>query len=217
MFIPAKSVDVEHLSQAYSAGSHTSVRRVSELAPGMTGRWLVATQGSTHEWNLDTLTYMRIPGPDSLSGPFTLDLERIRITRVSRWPCVGSTTLLFYDDPMRPFDLEHWRQSSRIDSMTELPTTTDTWAAAGCGGRMKYPEKPRGVSSEPAPRDIVRPATSLPVSAAAALSQIVEKQCNYQHFSGRACLEDWVGHCSRDHALVVAHHCDPKETTVQRI
>lgn len=44
---------------------------VVELADGMRGRWVVASQGSTHVWDLDTLTYTRRPGPASPSGRST--------------------------------------------------------------------------------------------------------------------------------------------------
>jgi hypothetical protein len=90
----------------------------------MGGRWLVATQGSCHEWDLDAMTYMRIPGPGSLSGPFALDRQPMAITRVQRWPRVGSASLVWYDDPADPDRLEHWRQSSRIVSITEILSLT---------------------------------------------------------------------------------------------
>ncbi|ULN47859.1 hypothetical protein MI170_00245 [Mycolicibacterium goodii] len=100
---------------------------VDELLPGMTGVWLVVSQGSRHEWDLDAMTYMRIAGQDSESGRFALDGQRMPITRVGRWPRVGSTSLVFYDDPARPLEYEQFRQSSRVESITRITPT----AAAG--------------------------------------------------------------------------------------
>lgn len=98
--------------------------RVQELIPGMGGRWLVVTQGSSHVWDLDAKTYTRIPGPASVSGSFAFDLQSVAISRVERWPRVGSTSLVFYDDPAHPDDVEQWRQSSQIVSITQIPAGT---------------------------------------------------------------------------------------------
>jgi len=96
---------------------------VDELDPGMGGLWLVVTQGSRHEWDLDAMTYMRVAGPDSLSGTCALDGRRLPVTRVERWPQVGSTSLVFFDDPTRPLEYEHFRRSSRIESITLISDT----------------------------------------------------------------------------------------------
>ena len=93
---------------------------VEKLTPDMGGRWLVTTQGSTHLWDLDTMTYTRKPGRNSLSGSFSHDQEPMRLTRVDRWPAVGSTSFLRYDDPAAPMDLEHWRLSSTIVSIVRV-------------------------------------------------------------------------------------------------
>lgn len=90
----------------------------------MGGRWLVVTQGSSHVWDLDAKTYTRIPGPASVSGSFAFDLQSVAISRVERWPRVGSTSLVFYDDPAHPDDVEQWRQSSQIVSITQIPAGT---------------------------------------------------------------------------------------------
>lgn len=50
--------------------------KVDELADGMRGRWVVASQGSTHLWDLDALTYTRRPGPTSPSGRSTTMASR---------------------------------------------------------------------------------------------------------------------------------------------
>jgi hypothetical protein len=67
------------------------------------------------------MTYRRIPGPDSRSGPFAYDFQPMGITRVQCWPRVGATSLVFYDNPTDPHRFEQWRQSSRIVSITEIP------------------------------------------------------------------------------------------------
>ncbi|QNJ96471.1 hypothetical protein HZU40_11790 [Mycolicibacterium fluoranthenivorans] len=104
---------------------------VDELHASMGGVWLVVTQSSHHEWDLDAMTYQRVPGPTSLSGPFPMDSQRMPITRVARWPRVGSTSLVFYDDPHRPSDYEHFRQSSRIESISRISPTGTGCAAPG--------------------------------------------------------------------------------------
>lgn len=109
---------------------------VDELLPGMTGVWRVVSQGSRHEWDLDAMTYMRIAGQESISGRFAMDGQRMRITRVGRWPRVGSTSLVFYDDPMRPLDYEQFRQSSRIESITQIAPTAPAGPPPGSTGYL---------------------------------------------------------------------------------
>lgn len=106
-----------------------SRRDVDALAPQMNGSWLVTTQGSDHIWNLDHMTYTRLPRSRSRSGAFAFDRQAMAITRVERWPRVGSTSLLWYDDPTNPDDTGHWRQSSRIVSITEIYSET-TWMSS---------------------------------------------------------------------------------------
>lgn len=96
------------------------IRHIDRLTPGTSGRWLVTTQGSHHEWDLDVMTYMRIPGPASQSGPFAHDGQRMKITRVGDWPRIGATSLVYLEDPADPLRRELWRQSSRISAITEL-------------------------------------------------------------------------------------------------
>lgn len=97
------------------------LRQVEQLVPGMKDRWLVASQSSFHLWDLDAMTYARIPGPASQSGSFGLDLRVLPITRVDCWPQVGSSSLVWFDDPTDPGRIEQWRRSSRIVSITEVP------------------------------------------------------------------------------------------------
>jgi hypothetical protein len=110
-----------------------------ELTPGMGGRWLVTTLGSSHEWDLDAMTYMRMPSPVSRSGPFPMDGQPMPITRIGRWPRIGSTSLIWYDDPAEPSRHEHWRQSSTILSIAPLPDVQD-----------KAPDPSGGGCSDPA-------------------------------------------------------------------
>ncbi|TQJ49279.1 hypothetical protein FBY26_0957 [Phycicoccus sp. SLBN-51] len=86
----------------------------------MGGRWEVRTRSSTHIWDLDAMTYIRVPGPDSTAMPY--DEREVPFTRVEAWPAVGRRTLLFFDDPY-DFTTEHWRICSRIRSITRLPST----------------------------------------------------------------------------------------------
>jgi hypothetical protein len=97
-----------------------SQRHVDRVSPGMAGRWLVVTQNSRHEWDLDAMTYTRLPGRSSLSGSFVMDSRAMPISRVDLWPQVGSTSLVWFDDPVDPAGTEHWRRSSRIISITEM-------------------------------------------------------------------------------------------------
>lgn len=84
---------------------------VERLAPGMTGRWRVLTRRAEHIWDLDKMTYTRLPG--AASSPFAHDEVTASILSVERWPQVGSTSLVFFDDPNDPL-IEQWRISSTI-------------------------------------------------------------------------------------------------------
>lgn len=95
-----------------------------ELKPSDHGRWLITTQNSTHIWDLDRWTYTRLPGPNA-SGRFDYDGVAARISRVARWPKVGDFSMIFYDDPEQPLDMEQWRKSSRIVSIEPMEEETD--------------------------------------------------------------------------------------------
>ena len=71
------------------------------------------------------MTYVRRPGPESLSGAFDYDGDTVGLTRVYRWPKVGATSLLWFDDPDRPLEVERWRQSSRIVSIVAMVASGD--------------------------------------------------------------------------------------------
>ncbi|MGZ6771752.1 MAG: hypothetical protein ACXVGA_04385 [Mycobacteriaceae bacterium] len=97
----------------------TADQEVHRLGPHLGGRWLVTTQGSEHIWDLDLMTYLRLPGEGR--GQFDQDRQVVAIGRVAVWPEVGSCSLLFYDDPDRPHTHEQWRKSSRIRRIRRLP------------------------------------------------------------------------------------------------
>ena len=101
-----------------NCGDTASAEQVEVLQPEMGGRWEVQTRSSTHIWDLDHMTYTRLPGTDSAAMPF--DGQEVPLSRVDAWPAVGHRTLLFFDDPQNPLR-EHWRICSRIRSITRLP------------------------------------------------------------------------------------------------
>lgn len=96
-------------------------RDVTELRPGMTGRWLVRTRNSEHVWDLDEMAYTRRPG--TTSSQMAYDGVPVLISRVQRWPCVGSESVVWFDDPLDPL-LEQYRISSTIASITRLEDST---------------------------------------------------------------------------------------------
>ena len=97
---------------------------MARLTPQTRGSWLVVTQGSCHLWDLDSMVYTRVPRENSRSASFAFDRSPMAITRVERWPQVGSTSFVWYDDPADPEHREHWRQSSQIISIVEVTSTT---------------------------------------------------------------------------------------------
>lgn len=101
------------------SGKGTTEQSVLELGPGDHGRWLITTKSSRHMWDLDAGTYQRLPGDD---GPaFDWDGRVVRITKVDRWPAVGGKSLIWFDDPEMPDELEQWRRSATIVSIERLP------------------------------------------------------------------------------------------------
>lgn len=90
---------------------------VDALQPGMRGRWLISTVRSRHVWDLDAGTYQRMPGEGGKT--FDFDGRPVVIGRVGRWPEVGRSFLIFFDDPDRPW-MEQWRLSSPVQSIRRL-------------------------------------------------------------------------------------------------
>ncbi len=68
--------------------------------------------------DLDAGTYRRLPGPGR--GSFDYDGELLTLTRIERWPTVGETFFIWFDDPSVPDLLEHWRQSGRVRTIERL-------------------------------------------------------------------------------------------------
>jgi hypothetical protein len=91
---------------------------VDHLGPDSTGRWLVRSRGSEHLFDLDAGTYRRTPGPGR--GRFPNDGHTVRLASVERWPRVGGTFLIWIDDREHPDVLEHWHQSSVVQSITRF-------------------------------------------------------------------------------------------------
>ncbi|MFS3128098.1 hypothetical protein ACLM5J_06810 [Nocardioides sp. Bht2] len=90
---------------------------VTQLKPGMRGVWLVETQGSSHIWDLDNMTYTRRPGPSSHAGGMRFDGNAMPITRVEAWPKVGESFFVWFDDPDEPQLVEHYRISSTVSGI----------------------------------------------------------------------------------------------------
>lgn len=91
---------------------------VTELRPGMGGRWEVTARTSRHVWDLDAMRYTRLPGPTATAMMY--DGIEVAIGRVAVWPVVGQQSLLFYDDPNDPLQEQH-RICSTIESITASP------------------------------------------------------------------------------------------------
>jgi hypothetical protein len=92
---------------------------VEAIDANSTGRYLVATQSSQHIWDLDEMTYQHLSAKRG-SGP-SQAAEVLPITIVERWPAVGCTSLLWFDELVETIlPIEHWRQSSTIISIEQL-------------------------------------------------------------------------------------------------
>lgn len=88
------------------------------LTPGHDGRWLITTITSRHIWDLDRMTYQRLPG--STGTPMSNDDQEVAITRVAQWPAVGNQSLLFYDSPEAPSLFEEFRLSAIINRIQRI-------------------------------------------------------------------------------------------------
>lgn len=88
------------------------------------GTWLVRTQGSEHVWDIqpDRVMYRRIPGKGRQSFP--ADEHFVRLTCIQRWPTIGDTFFVWFDDPQYPSLMDQWRRSSTIVSIESLDTGT---------------------------------------------------------------------------------------------
>ncbi len=94
---------------------------VDALTPESVGDWMVLTKGSTHIWEVgadDAIHWTRFPG--RTAAWFDDDVTRVRLTRVDRWPQVGKSSLLWFDDVNHPVFVEQWRRSSTILSIQRV-------------------------------------------------------------------------------------------------
>lgn len=90
--------------------------QVQELTSGCTGRWLVATRGSEHVFDLDAGTYRRTPR--SGRGAFPYDGKTVVLNKIEVWPRVGCAFLIWFDDVDFPALLERWHRSSTVTAIT---------------------------------------------------------------------------------------------------
>ena len=118
-------------TDATASSTDDPAEALEALDEGCVGRWLVTTQGSTHVWDIrpDRVLYRRNPGAESAA--FVADGDEVELTRIDRWPAVGATSLIWFDDPVAPELVEQWRQSSTVASITRLPDSTDSTGSTG--------------------------------------------------------------------------------------
>jgi hypothetical protein len=95
----------------------TESETVTELTDASTGKWLIETQGSTHLWDLDEMTWVRTQR-DGLN-PMDYDGKTLPIIHVKRMPKVGDTFFVWTSDHAQAFYGE-WHQSSTIKSITKV-------------------------------------------------------------------------------------------------
>lgn len=95
---------------------------VTELNSTMTGRWLVTTGGSQHVWDLDTLTYTRIPGEGR--GNSRYDNVPQRIWDVKAWPKLGCSFYVELDVSFRQIE---WRLSTAVRRIERMADEGDPY------------------------------------------------------------------------------------------
>ncbi len=91
---------------------------VRHLAPGMSGRWLVSTVTSDHDWDLDNHRYTRHPrrgAPVMRHDNLPQALEAVHI-----WPLVGFVSILSITDPQR-LGRTHRVRTAQIVCIFPLP------------------------------------------------------------------------------------------------
>lgn len=103
----------------------TTGEQADEFTPQSTGRWLITTQGTLHIWDLDQMTYVRMPSAAAKPGSMGHDKRPVPLTRVVRWPRVGECSCIWYDDPDSKF-WERWRVSSEVQKIERLADTQAT-------------------------------------------------------------------------------------------
>lgn len=101
----------------------TTGEQADELTPQSTGRWLITTEHSLHIWDLDEMTYTRLPKlPEA--QPHAHDETVVNIYRVVRWPKVGARPYLWFDDPEHPKNLRDWRINTTVLKIERLVDTS---------------------------------------------------------------------------------------------
>lgn len=100
----------------------TTGETVAYLTPSMHGRWLTTTAESRHVWTIESgvVVWTRLPAE---GRQVVADEPPVRVTRVVDWPLVGQPFFIFFADPVRPHEYEHWCRSSavtRIDGLLPL-------------------------------------------------------------------------------------------------
>ncbi|TLP98616.1 hypothetical protein FEF26_04255 [Nesterenkonia salmonea] len=98
----------------------TTGETAQQITPEDTGRWLITSQGTQHIWDLDKMTYMRMPSAASKSGSRVYDNMPMQITRVVWWTEVGDRAYLWFDDLEHPRFFERYRMSSVIRKIERL-------------------------------------------------------------------------------------------------
>lgn len=91
---------------------------VRHISPGMSGRWLVSTLTSDHDWDLDNHLYTRHPtreAPGMRHDNLPQTLEAVHI-----WPLVGFVSILSITDPRRR-GRAHQVRTAQILSILPLP------------------------------------------------------------------------------------------------
>lgn len=113
--------------------SDDSREHVSVIGPEDTGRWLVETRGTQHVWDLGRMEYTRLPRPDPEFRAMKFHSQPMRITRAVQWPKVGMQSWIWSDAPELPRDIEHYRMSSEVRSITprvDSNPEVETWRSA---------------------------------------------------------------------------------------
>ncbi|MCB1257906.1 MAG: hypothetical protein KDB26_12415 [Microthrixaceae bacterium] len=99
------------------AGMDENAETVTELSADTGGRWLVTTEHSEHIFDLDALTYTRLPGAGR--GRFIGDGKPLRLFSVEQFPKVGGHFRIELFDCV-PSGLILWRVSSPITRIERL-------------------------------------------------------------------------------------------------
>ncbi|MFZ2237986.1 MAG: hypothetical protein WAV90_00425 [Gordonia amarae] len=108
----------EEAMEEQMENAETETETVEELTPDSRGRWLVTTMGSRHIFDLDRGNYTRIPGAGR--GDFIGDGEPQKIYLIGRWPRLGESFYVEFDDPASPWDRVQTRLSSTVQRIERL-------------------------------------------------------------------------------------------------